>query len=315
MRVLVTGCAGFIGSNLCERLVHDGHDILGIDNFDPMYDVKIKKDNLKGLLPSDSFSFRKADIRNFNAMKKIMGWKPERVVHLAAKAGIRPSINDPSGYLKANVLGTVNVLESMKSTGAPLVFASSSSVYGNANAPFSESDGSIFPLSPYAASKRGAEIYCSTYNQMYGMPITCLRLFTVYGPRQRPDLAIHKFSKKISLGEKIQIFGKDTSRDYTYISDTVQGIVSALEKPMDFEIINLGRSNPVNIMDLVDLIEKGLGKKANLELIDTQMGEVATTYANIGKARKLLGYTPKVPIATGMGLFLDWFKEKNRLGK
>lgn len=313
MRILVTGCAGFIGSNLCERLVCEGHSVLGVDNFDPMYDARIKKENLKGLLKNRLFTFKRTDIRNFSATKKLFSKRLDSVVHLAAKAGVRPSLEDPAGYLETNVTGTLNILESMKSLGIPLTFASSSSVYGDSRVPFSESDGSIRPVSPYAASKLAAEFYCSSFNKLYGLQANCLRLFTVYGPRQRPDLAIHKFAKKIASGEKIQIYGTDTSRDYTYVSDIIDGITASMEKPMGFEQINLGRSDPVAILDLVHKIEAGLGRKARLELIGRQAGDVTTTYANITKAKRLLGYSPKVSIDEGMDLFLDWFKEKNRL--
>ncbi|MFH1447870.1 MAG: NAD-dependent epimerase/dehydratase family protein [Candidatus Micrarchaeota archaeon] len=315
MKILVTGCAGFIGSHLCERLVSDGHSVTGVDNFDGFYPMRHKKNNLKGLLDKKLFSFRRCDIRNEKALKKAFRKGTDTVIHLAAKAGVRPSIENPKAYFDTNTIGTISVLNCARSAGVGnMVYASSSSVYGNGTVPFSESDPAVNPISPYAASKRAGELLCNTYNKLYGLPITCLRYFTVYGPRQRPDLAIHKFTRLICTGRKIQLYGTGrSSRDYTHVKDIIDGTVSAVEKPLGFETINLGRSDPIRLSGLVSIIENKIGKKARIKHMPDQKGDVRDTYANIDKARRLLRYSPKVSIDDGIGSFVQWFRENEKL--
>ncbi len=315
MKILVTGCAGFIGSHLCERLVSKGHTVLGVDNFDKFYSAKLKKKNMENLLKKRSFRFKKCDITNEKSLREVFKKKPDTVVNLAAKAGVRPSIKDPQSYFNTNTIGTISVLNCARDYGVKnIVQASSSSVYGNGTVPFSETDPSLDPVSPYAASKRAGELICKTYQKLYGIPITCLRFFTVYGPRQRPDLAIHKFTKLIFLGRQIPLFGTGkSSRDYTYIDDIIDGTVSAMKKPMGFETINLGRSDPVKLNDLVRIIEKNLGKRAKIKHLPDQKGDVKNTYADIEKAGRLLNYSPKVSIDDGIASFVGWFKSNQKL--
>ncbi len=316
MRILLTGAAGFIGSHLSERLLGFGHEVIGVDNFDPFYNREIKEENLSVSKQNASFSFFELD---FSCDLGKLNELPEFdvLIHLGAKAGVRPSIANPKAYIEANYTGTVNLLELLKNRGIKkMVFASSSSVYGNCpNIPFTETEALDQPISPYAFTKRGCEMMNFTYHHLEKIDIVNLRFFTVYGPRQRPDLAIHKFIKKILNNEPIQRFGDgSTARDYTFIQDIVSGIVSSmnyvLENDNCFEIINIGNNQPVKLSKLISTIESTLGKKAIIEQQPMQPGDVDITFANIGKAQKLLGYQPTTSIEEGLKEFVSWVKQK-----
>lgn len=318
MNILVTGAAGFIGSHVCEYFIKQKHSVVGIDNFDPFYSRKIKNLNLEQLLLNKNFQFYETDIRDKEALNSIFSSnKIEVVIHLAAKAGVRPSIESISEYYDVNVNGTVNLLESMKTFGImKMLFASSSSIYGNnAKVPFSENDRVDNPISPYASTKKSGELLCHVYSHLYNFDITCLRFFTVFGPRQRPDLAIHKFTKLIDEGLALPFYGDgNTSRDYTYIDDIVNGISCALNSIGGYRIYNLGESRVINLKNLVETIEQLLGKKAILKFLPLQPGDVKTTYADISKARNEIGYAPKFDIESGIGEFIKWYeKNKNSL--
>lgn len=312
MAILVTGCAGFIGSNVVDRLLECGTQVVGVDNLDSFYDPSIKKKNIEHNLLNPNFSFEEIDIRNSNALENIFkDFDIETVIHLAARAGVRPSIKDPFLYEDVNIKGTLNVLEMGKTYGVKnILFASSSSVYGvNEKVPFSETDNVDKAISPYAASKKACETFCYTYHHLYGIPIVCLRFFTVYGPRQRPEMAIHKFTRLIDEGCEIEMYGDGTSkRDYTYISDIVDGIISSMDIKEGYEIINLGNSNVVELRYLIHLIEKNLGKEARIKTLPDQPGDVPITYSDISKARSLLNYDPKTSIEEGIENFVLWYK-------
>jgi UDP-glucuronate 4-epimerase len=315
VNILVTGAAGFIGSHVCEYFIKQKHSVVGIDNFDPFYSRKIKNLNLEQLLLNKNFQFYETDIRDKAALNSIFSSnKIEIVIHLAAKAGVRPSIESISEYYDVNVNGTVNLLESMKTYGVmKMLFASSSSIYGNnTKVPFSENDRVDNPISPYASTKKSGELLSHVYSHLYNFDITCLRFFTVFGPRQRPDLAIHKFTKLIDEGIPIPFYGDgNTSRDYTYIDDIVNGISCALNSLGGYRIYNLGESSVINLKKLVETIEKLLGKKAILKFLPLQPGDVKTTYADISKARNEIGYAPKFDIEMGIVEFIKWY-EKNK---
>lgn len=311
-RILITGAAGFIGSNLVDKLLEEGRYVLGIDNFDPFYDRAIKEKNISNALTNDNFLFRTGDIRDSVFLNKcISEFCPDVIVHLAAKAGVRRSILDPQSYFDVNLTGTLNLLEAMRQNlVGKLIFASSSSVYGNnKKIPFSESDSVDYPVSPYAASKKAGELLCHTYHHLFGFNIFCLRFFTVYGPRQRPDLAINKFTTAMLRGAPVTLFGDgSTSRDYTYIDDILQGILASIKNLSGFEIFNLGESSAITLNDLVALIEKITMLKAERIIKPFQDGDVNQTYADISKAKKLLGYNPVTDIETGLRNYFDWFK-------
>lgn len=311
MNVLITGAAGFIGSHLCERLLSQGHKVTGLDNFDPFYGRQIKQKNLVQSSQSTDFSFVEADIRNADLMNELFSKNKFAVVfHLAARAGVRPSIEDPVGYIDVNVNGTTVLLEATKKTGTKkIIFASSSSVYGNnSKIPFAETDNVDFPISPYAASKKAAELVCYTYSHLYDIDISCMRFFTVYGSRQRPDLAIHKFTRLILESKPIDIYGNgSTSRDYTYIDDIIDGLVSAMSKMDGYKIYNLGNSHPIKLDTLISEIETATGKQAKRKYLPVQPGDVERTYADISKAQKELGFNPKTPIEQGLIKFAEWF--------
>lgn len=311
MRILVTGGAGFIGSHLCEKLLSDGHTVYCWDNFNDYYDPALKRKNLRGALNSPRFYLFEYDILDLPKLQKFFETHcPEIVVHLAARAGVRPSIQQPLLYEQVNVQGTIHLLELSRSFGVgKFIFASSSSVYGaNTKVPFSESDNVDFPISPYAATKKAGELICYTYHKLYGLPITCLRFFTVYGPRQRPDMAIHKFARLMWEGKKIPVYGDGGSRrDYTYYTDILQGILASIERCRDYHIYNLGESNTVELLYLISLLEEALGCKAQIDFLPEQPGDVPITFADISKARRELDYAPKVPIEEGVRLFADWF--------
>lgn len=313
MRILVTGAAGFIGSHLTEKLLDNNHHVVGLDNFDNYYDRAMKESNLKQALAHSNFSLVRGDILDTNTFDgSLAGDTFDVVVHLAAKAGVRPSIKNPLSYFKTNVEGTLNLLEFCRNTSVSrLIFASSSSVYGNnEKVPFAETDSVDNPISPYAASKKAGELLCYNYHHLYGLQIHALRFFTAYGPRQRPDMAIHKFTKLIAEGKPIQLYGDgDLRRDFTYIDDIIQGIVNSIRCVRGFEVINLGESRTVRVAELVALIEKHLGKKAIVESVPIPPGDVKETFADISKARRLIQYTPSVEIEQGIQRFLQWYLE------
>ena len=310
--VLITGAAGFIGSHLCERLLNEDLSVVGIDNFDDFYDPQIKRDNISNCLKNKHFQLIEADIRDSSAMDKAVTGI-EIIVHLAAKAGVRPSIAEPLLYSDVNINGTMVLLEAANTHKVgKFIFASSSSIYGNnEKVPFSEDDNVDFPISPYAATKKACELICHTYHHLYRIDLTCLRFFTVYGPRQRPDLAIHKFSKLIEQEKPIPVYGDGSMmRDFTYIDDIIDGIIAAMNKCKGFNIYNLGESQPVTVNDLISAIEKALGKTAIREYLPLQPGDVNRTFADITKAARELGYNPSTPIPDGLVKFTAWLRKE-----
>ena len=314
MRVLITGGAGFIGHHLAAALIKKGDTVSILDNFNDYYDPEIKRNNVRDLEAMGGIKTYTVDILDKDGLRRVFeAEKPEAVVHLAAWAGVRPSLEKPALYTDVNVTGTVNMLEMAKkfSTGC-FIFGSSSSVYGGSDrVPFSEDDTVNCPISPYAATKRAGELLCHTYAHNFAMRITCLRFFTVYGPRQRPDLAIHKFAKLMANDREIPIFGEgDSRRDYTYVDDIVSGVLAAMEKNYPFEIFNLGESQTIPLMELVTSLEEVLGKKARLTRLPEQTGDMKVTYADISKSRKMLGYNPQTPFCDGIRLFADWFRKR-----
>jgi len=306
MRVLLTGGAGFIGSQLLERLLARGDDVAVIDDFNDYYDPALKRSNL----PKAGFRLHERDIRD--AAELVGREKPDAVVHLAARAGVRPSLADPLLYESVNVGGTLRLLEACRQAGVGrFVFASSSSVYGNGKAPASEDDEPLSPISPYGISKLMGEHYVRIYSHLHGLKATCLRFFTVYGPRQRPDMAIHAFARAIAEGREIPMFGDgSTERDYTHITDILQGVLAALDKPEPFAVYNLGESRTVPLRRLIELLEGYVGKKARIKPMPEQPGDVKRTFASIDKARKHLGYAPKVAIEEGLRDFVEWFRKR-----
>jgi len=317
--ILITGAAGFIGSNLCELLLSKGHRVTGLDNLDPYYDVSIKEKNIGELAKFPEFCLYRADLRDKDAVEKILeAEKPELVIHLAAKAGVRPSIVDPVGYYEVNVTGTLNLLEAMRKAGVSrMLFASSSSVYGNnRKVPFSEEDNVDFPISPYAATKKAGELLCHTYHHLYNFDIFCLRFFTVYGPRQRPDLAIHKFTRALYNHEEIPFYGDgSTRRDYTHISDILKGIEGAMTHLKGYDIFNLGESHTTSLTELVEYLELYTGIKAKLKKLPLQPGDVEITYANIQKAKSKLDYHPVITMNEGLQEFINWYLRANETYK
>ena len=314
-KILITGCAGFIGSHTSELFLSKGYEVFGIDNFDPYYSRKMKEDNLKTLLSHDRFTFIPGDINDEHVLNALPA-DMDAVVHLAARVGVRPSINDPHGYITANITGTQSILDWMRRSGIKkMVFASSSSVYGNnLTLPFSETDNVDHQISPYAAAKRAAELFNHVYHHLYDINIINLRFFTVFGPRQRPDLAIRKFVELIKADKPITLYGDgSTSRDYTYVADIVQGIFSSVQYLADnkkvFEIINLGNKNPVSLLTLANTIYELLGREPQIIFEPMQGGDVSTTFANIDKAAKLLNYQPSIPFKTGIQNFIRWYED------
>jgi UDP-glucuronate 4-epimerase len=315
MKALVTGAAGFIGSHLTERLLNDGWTVVGADSFDTFYDPRIKRRNLAGSVAHPRFRLVEGDIRDRVAMEQAVESDTDVIVHLAARAGVRPSIAEPALYADVNINGTVVLLELARERHVPkFVFASSSSVYGNnKKVPFSEADNVDFPISPYAATKKAGELICHTYHHLYGLAINCLRFFTVYGPRQRPDLAIHKFARLIEDGKPIPVYGDGSMmRDFTYIDDILNGIVAAMDRCVGYEIYNLGESQPIRLSDLIAEIEHALGKQAIRQWLPVQPGDVDRTYADVAKAQAQLGYQPSTDIRTGLARFVAWFREERK---
>jgi UDP-glucuronate 4-epimerase len=314
--LLVTGGAGFIGSHLVDRLLKsDLEQITVVDDFNDFYDPEIKRENIREHLKDPRYRLMGADIRDRVALQKIFNDNRfDGIVHLAARAGVRPSLREPQLYSETNINGTLNLLELARHHGIKqFVFGSSSSVYGiNAKVPFSEDDPIRQPISPYAATKAAGELLCHTYSHLYGLRCICLRFFTVYGPRQRPDLAIHKFAKLISQRQPIPVFGDGTTRrDYTYVDDIIDGVRAAMGYDQsDYEVFNLGESRTVELNELIGLLEKELGTKAIVNREPPQPGDVPQTFADITKARKLLGYNPQTQIEDGLHRFVEWFRTK-----
>ncbi|HEX7494179.1 MAG TPA: SDR family NAD(P)-dependent oxidoreductase [Bacteroidales bacterium] len=317
MNIFVTGAAGFIGSHVCEQLINLGHFIIGIDNFDNFYPKRCKQSNLEVLEKSEKFKFYEIDIRDRSSLDLIFtSYKIDIVIHLAAKAGVRPSLDFIEEYYSVNINGTVCLLELMKSHNVnKLLFASSSSVYGNSIiVPFSEANQTANPVSPYASTKKSCELLCHVYYHLYGFDITCLRFFTVYGPRQRPDLAIYKFTKLIDEGNPIPFYGDGSAaRDYTFIGDIVNGIICALNYLKGYNIYNLGESKVIDLNLMVRTIEEALGKKAILNKLPDQPGDVKITYADISKAKSEIGYNPVVSFRDGINLFIQWYLKNTRI--
>ena len=312
--ILITGGAGFIGSHLVDRLLNDGDwRITVVDDFNDFYSPSIKRENIREHVKNSNFTLVESDIRDYAALEKTLTEKNfDCIVHLAARAGVRPSLKEPQLYVETNINGTMNLLELARQLGVKqFVFGSSSSVYGvNEKVPFAEEDPIVNPISPYAATKAAGELICHTYSHLYDMRIMCLRFFTVYGARQRPDLAIHKFAKLISEGKPIPVFGDGaTRRDYTYIDDIIAGVRAAIDYDnANYEVINLGESRTVELRELISLIEKELGTRAQIDWQPMQPGDVPQTFADISKARRLLNYNPQTQIEEGIRRFVEWFK-------
>jgi UDP-glucuronate 4-epimerase len=306
MKILLTGGAGFIGSHLLERLIARGDDVAVVDDFNDYYDPAIKRSNL----PKGGFRLHERDIRDAAAL--VASEKPDLIVHLAARAGVRPSQAQPALYESVNVAGTLGLLEACRASGVGrFVFASSSSVYGNAAVPFREDDEALKPISFYGATKLLGEHYIRIYSHLHGLQATCLRFFTAYGPRQRPDMAIHAFTASISQGREIPMFGDGTTeRDYTYITDIVEGILGAIDHPEPFGIYNLGESRTVTLRRLIELIGQYVGREPKIKQLPEQPGDVQRTFASIDRARARLGYAPKVAIEEGLRRFVEWYRLK-----
>ncbi len=316
--ILITGGAGFIGSNLAHSLLSNGNTVVAVDNFNNYYNPQIKEDNIADLRDNDNFHLYRADLADNKLIENIFKqYNFDCVVHLAGSAGVRSSIDAPLDYVDNNIYNTVSLLEWLKRHKTPkIVFASSSSVYGNLNEKFfSEKDEVRYPISPYAASKLSCEHFIYTYAHLYGIKACCLRFFTVYGPRQRPDLAIHKFIEKINKSEPIQLYGDGTSsRDYTYIDDIVSGILAAVKYDQSlYEIINIGSGRSITLLEMINTIENALHKKAVIQFVEKQMGDVERTCADISKAEALLGYHPKTSFQQGIENYVAWLKDTNRL--
>ena len=316
MRILVTGGAGFIGSHVCERLLQEGHSVNILDDLNNFYPPAAKEANLQAIAQEGAYAFYYGDISDEARVAEVFEEsRPDAVIHLAARAGVRPSLDQPLLYGKVNVQGTIALLEACRRQGVrKFVFASSSSIYGIANqVPFREDDCVNMPVSPYAATKIAGEKIAYTYAHLYGLHVVCLRLFTVYGPRQRPDLAIRKFITMIGSGQPIPVYGDgSTGRDYTFVGDTVEGIMAALAYDCSYEVFNLGNSHPVRLIDLIRTIEAALGQKAEIQWLPDQAGDVPITYADISKAQKLLKYCPQTPLRQGIDRFLNWHFERRK---
>ncbi len=314
MNFLVTGGAGFIGSHVCERLLRDGHNVWAFDDLNNFYDPQFKRRNIREVQAlAKPYEFVQGDITDVSALAEIFSSvKFDQVIHLAARAGVQPSLADPALYQRVNVEGTVNVLEAARKSGVKkILIASSSSVYGlNSKVPFSESDPIFSAISPYAASKLACEALGHVWHHLYKMDVTMLRFFTVYGPRQRPDLAIFKFAQLITAGKPIPVFGDGTAaRDYTFVSDTVEGVMAATKNDFGFEIFNFGESQTVSLSRMIELLENALGKRAIIDRQPLQPGDVPITYADITRARQKLGYNPQIKIEQGIKRFADWFQK------
>ena len=313
MKVLVTGAAGFIGSHLCEALLGEGCAVTGVDNFDPYYGRPVKERNLRGSLAAKGFTFVEMDLRDEAATSSLLakGW--DCVAHLGGRGGVRNSIAEPGLYMSLNFTATLNILEGMKSVGGGrLVFASTSSVYGSSpRIPFREDDPADRPVSPYSASKRACELLCHTYHKLYGLDVYALRFFTVYGPRQRPDMAIHKFVRAISEGRPVERYGDgSTQRDYTYVDDIIAGVVKAVDRASGYEIINIGGARTSLLSNVIETIERLLGKEAQIVEKPIPPGDVLRTQADNTKAAKLLDMSPRVGLEEGLARFIEWYEKE-----
>ena len=334
MKILVTGAAGFIGSHVIRRLSADGHDIVGIDNLNDYYDVNLKLARLELLKAVPSFQFHKLDIAEKQAMQGLFAnGKFERVIHLAAQAGVRYSLSHPHAYIDSNITGTVNVLEGCRHSGVQhLVFASTSSVYGmNTNMPFSPHRGVDHPLSMYASTKRAGELMCHNYAALFGLPVTALRFFTVYGPWGRPDMALFLFTKNILAGKPIDVFNNGHhKRDFTFVSDIAEGVVRVCYQPATsnsnwnsaepdparsrapFKIYNIGNSSPVELVRYIEVLEQCLGRRAERNLLPLQLGDVPDTFADVSDLEAAVGYRPKTSVEEGVKAFVDWYRSYYR---
>ncbi|MBI4454452.1 MAG: GDP-mannose 4,6-dehydratase [Acidobacteria bacterium] len=317
MRILLTGGAGFIGSHIAERLLARGDQLAIVDNLNPFYDPAIKKSNLQTIRSMRNFEFYEDDILDRKAMEAAFRQvRPDKVIHLAASVGVRPSLENPGAYTEVNMTGTALLLELARRYEVQnFLFSSSSSVYGlSSKLPFQENDPVEKPISPYAATKRGGELLCYSYHHNYGMNICCLRFFTVYGPRQRPDMAIHRFARLIIQRKLLPVYARgESERDYTYVADIVDGLVAALDANFGFEIFNLGSNQPVKLMGLINLLEKALGISAQLQECGVQCGDVPITHADISKARTMLNFQPQFTIGQGIDRFVEWFQKEYKV--
>lgn len=315
MHVVVTGGAGFIGSNLVDRLIARGDRVTVIDDFNTFYDPAIKRGNIAHHAGNPAFSLVEADICDADRMREAIAAAPvDVIVHLAARAGVRPSIQQPALYWRVNCEGTTNILEAARAAGVSrLVVASSSSVYGaNAKVPYSEDDPVDQPVSPYAATKKAGELLCHAYSHLYGMSIFCLRFFTVYGPRQRPEMAIHRFIDLLSNGQPVPMFGDgSTSRDYTYVDDIMDGVLRSVDGCSGYRVYNIGESRTVRLHELIQIIAHTLGVEARIEQRPLQPGDVTRTYANIDRMRSELGYDPRTPIEDGIRKMVEWYRSEH----
>jgi UDP-glucuronate 4-epimerase len=317
-RILVTGAAGFIGSHLTERLLADGLRVVGFDSFDTFYDPEIKRRNVADFVEHEHFRLVEGDIRDGDLVERLFASENlDAVIHLAARAGVRPSIEDPELYASVNVDGTVRLLEACRRHDVKrFLFGSSSSVYGNNDkVPFAEDDPVDHPVSPYAATKKAGELICYTYHHLFGIAIACLRFFTVFGPRQRPEMAIHKFTRLLHSGQPVEQYGDGSAaRDYTYVSDIVEGIVAALEGCKRYHVWNLGGSHTTRLDDLIEKIGRGLGVRREVRAMPMQPGDVNRTWADISRARAELGWSPKTDLDRGIALFIDWYLQQAESG-
>ncbi len=311
MKAIVTGAAGFIGFHLSKKLLELGYEVLGIDNISDYYDISIKEKRISFLRKSNNFFFLKLDLNDYNNLNNsIIDFQPKVIYHLAAQAGVRYSVENPIGTVNANIQITINLLESCKENGIKdFVYASSSSVYGsNTDPPFKETDVIDSPVSVYAASKRSCELMLHVYHKMYGLNVKILRFFTVYGPWNRPDMAIYQFSSQILNNKSIKVYNNgDHFRDFTFVSDIVDGIIDSLSSDEGYEIFNLGSDEPVSLKELINKLELRLGKESTKEYLPLQKGDVYLTHASIEKARRMFGYSPKVKFDEGLDLFIDWY--------
>ncbi len=317
MRTLVTGGAGFIGSHLVDRLLADGGEVVAVDNFDPFYAAPLKRSNLASASANPRFRLVELDIRDAEGVDRLLReFRPDAIAHLAARAGVRPSIEQPALYAEVNVTGTVHLLQSASRLDPRprFVYASSSSVYGDRDtAPFRETDNVDLPVSPYAATKKACELLAHTFHHLHGLPVTGLRFFTAFGPRNRPDLAISKFAALIDRGEPVPMFGDgSTRRDYTYVGDIVDGIVRALDRCRSHHLYNLGHSEPIPLREMIAAIGEALGKAPLINQLPEQPGDVRQTYADISRARAELGYDPKTPFKEGLRRFVEWSRQATR---
>jgi UDP-glucuronate 4-epimerase len=311
-RILVTGAAGFIGSSLVDRLLADGREVVGLDSFDPYYPEEEKRRYLAGALESDRFRLERGDIRDAQLVRRLFAdGQFEAVVHLAALAGVRPSLERPAAYTDVNLNGTAVILDAAVAHGGPrVVFASSSSVYGErSDGPFSETDRVDRPISPYAATKKAGELLAHTYHHTSGLPVICVRFFTAYGPRQRPDLAIRKFAERMLVGLPIPVYGDGSSlRDYAYIDDVVDGLVRATDRDLGYAILNFGAGRKISVLEMVKQLEGALGVSAEIDWQPSQTGDVPRTWADIRAAREAIGYAPQVAFEEGIQLFVEWLR-------